>query len=147
MSEKLIDALKPIKYFGNIFGFFPFCLDKNHENYLGFLYLNYTYSIILIFLMVYGLHFNVTIAITWFREASMMPEIVHQIIQALPMTISTIHVLGSLLHRPEFMKLLRKFDEIDKKVSCSPLIKVLILAHKYMFSWKNQAITLNFVAF
>lgn len=117
MSDKLLDTLKPIKYIGNTFGFIPLCLDKNHKNFREILILNLLYSLILILLMLYVLHFDVTVAITWFREASMMPDILHQIIQALPMTISILHVIMSLVHQQKYFELLENFNKIDTKVN------------------------------
>lgn len=116
MSNKLLEIIKPIKYFGNTFGFIPFCLDENFKNYQKNLILNRIHLINLLLLMIYSLHFNVTVAITWFREASMMPDIVHQFIQAMPMTVSIVLVFGSILHEKEFLELLQKFSKIDKKV-------------------------------
>jgi len=116
MSNKLLDTIKPIKYFGNIFGFIPFCLNENYKNYQKILILNRIYLIILILIMIHNLHFNVTVAITWFREASMMPDIVHQFIQAMPMTVSIILIFRTILHEREFLELLQKFNKIDKKV-------------------------------
>ena len=127
MSNKLIDALKPIKYIGNTFGFIPFCLDKEQKNYQKIDILNYCYLLVLIVFMSFCMYFNITITITWFRDASFMPEIVHQFIQALPMTVSIIHALGPLLHGQEYCQLVQKFNKIDQKVVKHQLVSICAL--------------------
>lgn len=117
MSNKLLDTIKPIKYFGNTFGFIPFCLNESFKNYQKVLIFNRIYLIILLILMIHSLHFNVTVAISWFKEASMMPDIVHQYIQAMPMTVSIVLVFGTILHEKKFSELLQTFNKIDNKVS------------------------------
>ncbi|KAL7015127.1 hypothetical protein ACKWTF_016292 [Chironomus riparius] len=117
MPKNIISTIKSMKLIGNIFGFVPFCLEKNHKRFKLFYILNNFYAFLLILLMIQNLYHNITVAIKFFEGGSLLPDLVHQYLQASPMIISIVITCGIFAHTQEISELVQFFNEIDNDVS------------------------------
>ena len=119
MTKSIFSTTKLIKNFGSIFGFFPFTFDKSHKDFKNIYAFNCIYASILILIMMLAMYLNFTILSDWMQETSLMPVLIHRVIQTLPTSINISQTFGIFVHIQSFSSVDKIFREIDMKVICS----------------------------
>lgn len=117
MEAKILSTIKPLKICTNFFGFLPFCMSKNDENYKKFLIFSYIYSAIVITIMIFLIYDISFYLLDDFEEASLMPKTIQQAIEVLYIFVSILQSGGIFIHSNTMSDIFESFCDIDDKVN------------------------------